>query len=287
MKKNKQSARSLTAFLVTWAFIVLSVTGIILYIVPHGRVAYWIHWSLAGMEKEQWAWVHMMFGGVFIITGILHLYFNWKPFKKYLADKVKGHFELKYEVIVATVLTLSIIGVSALKIPPASWVIDLNDWIKDSWITSPELEPPFGHAEEASLSGISRKMGLDINNVTSALNSHGIEYTGTRDTLESIARENNSTPMAIYEIIRLHKVPVVHKKYAAMSPDEIEAKFSGSGIGRKTIAEICIEIGIELEVGVDRLSKQGISATGEDKARPLADEYDRNPIDLLKIMLVP
>ena len=37
MRKNKQSARSLTAFLVTWAFVVLTVTGIVLYVVPQAE----------------------------------------------------------------------------------------------------------------------------------------------------------------------------------------------------------------------------------------------------------
>lgn len=61
--KNKQSARSLTAFLVTWSFVVLTVNGIVLYVVPQGRIAYWVHWSLVGMEKEQWGWVHSVDGG--------------------------------------------------------------------------------------------------------------------------------------------------------------------------------------------------------------------------------
>ena len=40
MIKNKQSLRSPIAFSVTWAFVVLTVTGIVLYIVPQGRIAY-------------------------------------------------------------------------------------------------------------------------------------------------------------------------------------------------------------------------------------------------------
>lgn len=71
MLKNKQSLRSLMSFMVIWSFLILIVTGIVLYVVPHGRVAYWVHWSMLGMEKEQWGWVHMMFGGVFILTGAL------------------------------------------------------------------------------------------------------------------------------------------------------------------------------------------------------------------------
>ncbi|MCW8928943.1 MAG: DUF4405 domain-containing protein [Gammaproteobacteria bacterium] len=287
MRKNKQSLRALIAFLVTWAFIVLTITGIILYIVPQGRVAYWVHWSLAGMEKEQWGWVHMMFGGLFIITGFLHLYFNWKPFKKYFADRVKGHFALKQEILVATLLTIAIFVVSALNIPPASWVIDLNGWIKNSWITSPELEPPYGHAEEASLAGISRKMGLDINKVMKALHDKEIQFTGKKDSLDAIARKNNTTPMSIYEIIRVHQLPRLPKETGELSPEEIEAKFSGTGLGRKTIEEICLEVGIDLDVALERLSKADISASGGDKARPIAEQFDRSPIDLLKIMMLP
>ena len=71
MVSNKHTFRSITAFVVTWSFFVLTTTGIVLYIVPHGRVAYWTLWSLAGLEKDQWAGIHMTFGGVFIITGAI------------------------------------------------------------------------------------------------------------------------------------------------------------------------------------------------------------------------
>lgn len=287
MRKNKQSARSLTAFLVTWSFIVLTVTGIVLYIVPHGRVAYWVHWSLAGMEKEQWGWIHMMFGGVFIVTGILHLYYNWKPFKKYFADRIKGELKPKREIFVATAITVAIIAVSALNVLPARWVIDLNDWIKGSWVTSPELEPPFGHAEEASLAGISRKMDFDLDKVMTELESAGIEHKGKKDTLERIARRNDTTPMAIYGLIRKHKTTVSAINMAALSPEEIEAKYSGTGLGRKSLEEICQEIDIGVELGLGKLSAAGISAVRTDNAREVAQAHDRVPIDLIIIMLRP
>jgi hypothetical protein len=286
MRKNKHASRSLTAFLVTWAFIVLAVTGIILYVVPQGRIAYWTHWSLFGMSKEQWGWVHMMFGGVFIITGFLHLYFNWKPFKKYFADKVKGHFELKREVIIATALTVAIFVVSALNVPPASWVIDLNGWIKDRWITSPELEPPYGHAEEASLAGISRKLDLDIDKITAHLDNAQIQYSGVRDSLESIARKNSTTPMAIYEIIKVYKRPAKKNNATSLSAEDIEAQYSGTGLGRKTIAEICAEVDVPVEIALAKLRDNGIEASADDKARPVADQHDRSPIDLLKIIML-
>lgn len=287
MRKNKQSTRSLIAFIVTWAFVVLTVTGIVLYIVPQGRVAYWVHWSLAGMEKEQWGWIHMMFGGVFIISGFLHLFYNWQPFKKYVADRVKGHIKPKQEIFIATAITIAIIAVSALNIPPASWIIDLNSWIKGTWVTSPELEPPFGHAEESSLAGIAKKMNIDVEKAMQELESNGIEFTGKKDTLENISRLNNTTPMYIYGLILRHKMSSSIEDIKLITAEDIEAKYSGTGLGRKSLAEICLEIEIDLGTGLDKLSNAGISASGDDVARDIAEKYSRSPIDLLVIMVQP
>ena len=286
MRKNKQSARSLTAFLVTWAFVVLTVTGLVLYVVPQGRVAYWTHWSLAGMEKEQWGWVHMMFGGVFIVTGVLHLYFNWKPFKGYFAERIKGHFALKREIVVATVLTVVIFVLSAFDLPPASWVIDLNTRIKDSWITSPELEPPFGHAEEASLAGLARRTDIDLAAGLEELRRNGVVFEDERDTLEKIARRNDTTPMAVYALLRRHERPA-QPLPEVLTAEDIEARFSGTGLGRKTLKELAATAGFDLQLGLQRLARAGIEASADDNARELADRSDRTPIELLTLMMLP
>ena len=286
MRKNKHSSRSLTAFLVTWAFVVLTFTGIILYIVPQGRIANWVHWSLFGMSKDQWGWVHMMFGGVFIITGFLHLYYNWKPFKKYFADRVRGHFEPKQEVFIATALTVVIFTISALNIPPASWVIELNSAVKDSWVISPELEPPYGHAEEGTLGGIARKLRLDIDKMTKQLDEANIIYSGKEDTLDSIARANETTPMAVYEMIKDFRLKSDDLKIENLSAEDIEARFSGVGIGRKLLSEFCSEVGIPVESGLGKLLAAGIEASADSKMKSIADEYELTPIDLLKIMLL-
>ncbi len=286
MQKNKQSTRSLIAFLVTWSFLVLTITGLVLYIVPQGRIAYWVHWSLLGLEKAQWGWVHIMFGGIFIATGILHLYFNWKPFKKYLAERVKGHLEIKRELVISLAITLAVIGLSIARLPPVSWVIDLNESIKDSWVTSPELEPPFGHAEEASLAGIARRMNLDLQAGMAELKRQGIRFDSKRDSLEKIARLNDTTPMAVYAVIRKFEQATESGSAALSSPEEIEAKYGGTGLGRKSLEEICSTVGLDLELALKRLQSAGIEAGAADSARALADQHDLSPIDLLKIMML-
>ena len=286
MLKNKQSSRSLIAFIVTWAFVILTVTGLVLYVVPQGRVAYWTHWSLLGLGKEQWGDVHMIFGGIFIIAGIVHLYYNWKPFKKFLAERVKGHIQLKQEFVVAMTFSAIIIVMSIFHIPPVSWVFDLNQTLKESWVTSPELEPPFGHAEEVSLAGISRRMHLDLQQGIKALKREGFSFSGPQDSLEKIARANNVTPMDVYAVIHQFEKEPGPIPASGMTVEEVEARYAGTGLGRKTLAEVCSSVELAIANCVERLSAKGFNVATDKKLKQVAEQYDINPIDILKMLLV-
>ena len=286
MIHNKKSFRSLIAFLVTWAFVVLTVSGIVLYIVPQGRIAYWTHWSLAGLDKEQWGWVHMMFGGIFIITGALHLYFNWKPFKQYLAKRIEGSWNLSWELVISLLFTVLVVVLSINNLPPASWVFALNDAIKSSWVTSSELEPPFGHAEEISLKGILKRMQLSQEAALASLKKHHVRFQ-LSDSLDTIARNNNTTPMVIYGYISQHEKTAKRSRSKPWTAEAIEARFSGTGLGRKSLAELCDAAGIELDTCLTRLEAGAVSAGAEDNVRAVAVAHGLNPIDLLKLVLMP
>jgi len=43
-----------------------------------------MHGSAAG---HKWLHIHVLFGVIFMIAGVLHLFFNWRIFKHYLAGK--------------------------------------------------------------------------------------------------------------------------------------------------------------------------------------------------------
>ncbi len=286
MLKNKQSTRSLIAFIVTWAFGILTVTGLILYIVPQGRVAFWTHWSLLGLGKEQWGDVHMMFGGIFIVAGIIHLYYNWKPFKKFLAERVKGQLQVKQEFVVAMLFSAVIVLMSVFYVPPVSWVFDLNETLKDSWVTRPELEPPFGHAEEVSLAGISRRMGLDLEQAMGALASKGLRFNGPQDSLEEIALMNATTPMAVYEVIRIYEKPDDLQPVQQMTVAEVEDRYAGTGLGRRSLSEVCESIKLAVNICAQRLAVKGFEIGTEEKLKQAAERYEINPIDILKMLLV-
>ncbi len=285
MFANKHPARSLTAFLVTWSFLILTISGVVLYIVPQGRIAYWVHWGLWGLEKEDWGHVHMMFGGLFIVTGILHLYFNWKPFKKYLAERISGQYRVSRELAISLLLSILILAGSIWEVPPVSWVFDLNKTVKDAWVTGPDLEPPFGHAEEISLAGIARRMNLDLPKAEQALLDAGFKVADRGDSLDRIARDNDTTPMAIYGVIR--RFPLKQEATAALQPltaEELEAKFAGTGLGRKGVNEVAAAAGIAPAQARARLLQAGVQYGADETLRDIAERQGVSPIDLLKIM---
>ena len=92
MTQSRFSYRVLTSFFVTFDFLILLVTGVVLYVVPHGRVANWINWELMGLSKDQWTSVHILSALLFLLVSILHLIFNWKPFKHYFFNTNSREF---------------------------------------------------------------------------------------------------------------------------------------------------------------------------------------------------
>ena len=286
MREKKFYSRAFVAFTVAWAFLIATITGIVLYIVPHGRVAYWTDWRLAALNRDAWTDIHIIVGLVFICGGIFHLYFNWKPFKHHLSERVAGHLHLKREIVVATVVSLLIVITAIAKLPPVTWVFDLNDRVKDAWVTSPEFEPPFGHAEELSLAVFARRQRMDLQAAMAELRSKGVTFSGPEQKLIDIARANQTNPMNIYMLIRKFEMPIELTPGLVYTPALVEEKFAGMGLGAKSLGQICAEVGVPIDQATIRLTRAGIQANPEEKMKAIAERHSKLPLDVLKHILV-
>ena len=89
-KTNRANWRVFTSFLVLFSFIVLATSGIILYIFPHGRVAYWVDFHLLGLDKDQWDTLHTCFSLLFVSFSVFHIINNWRTLWNYVRDKAKN-----------------------------------------------------------------------------------------------------------------------------------------------------------------------------------------------------
>ena len=286
MIKNSQPTRSFVAFLVTWSFLLLTITGIVLYVVPHGRVANWTFWTLGGLGKGGWADVHILFGAVFIVAGALHLYFNWKPFKKYLAERVRGHLALKRELFTSLGLTLLLLLGALFAVPPVSWLFDLNHAAKSLWASTPGQEPPYARAEATPLPVLAQRLGLDAQAMRAALADAGIRVDDPNTSLERLARANDTTPAALFALIP-EPAPGSAAAQQPLDPALIEDRLVGTSVGGKTLADLAEANGLDLETARARLAASGLEADPDETLKSIAERYSTRPIEIAKVVLSP
>jgi hypothetical protein len=125
--------KSFVSLLVTIAFPFLALSGVILYFSPRGRVANWTDWTVFGLDKQTWQTLHISLAILFLVTGVIHLCFNWKALWCYLKRKGRVLARPNFETI-AALIVVGIVGAGAtLQVPPFSTVMSYNYRVKDYW----------------------------------------------------------------------------------------------------------------------------------------------------------
>lgn len=282
---KKFHKRAFVSLLTALSFLAMTITGIILYIVPQGRIAYWIDWKLLGLTKTDWTNLHIVSCFLFLIAGSFHIYYNWKVLMNYLLSKTAAALSSKRELAISILILCIVLLGGMFQIPPLKYLIDLNDYIKKAWVKSKEYEPPFGHAEEVSLRVFAKKMNIDLNLALQELKNQGIIVEKDTDSLQTIARRNKTNPMNIYAIIKKFEQREIETGIV-YTPELIEEKFAGTGIGRKTLLQICEENNIDLNLAKKKLSEKGISVKEDETLKEMASRHNTVPIEILKIILV-
>ncbi len=287
MSNRNWHGRPFTSLCSLVSFILLLLTAIILYIVPHGRVAYWTKWTLFGLEKDQWGNIHIFSGLLFLVAGGFHLYYNWKPLIGYLSGKIETGLRYKRELMIASLIFLWILASGIWSLPPLVYVADLGEAIKSSWVTSPELEPPFGHAELVSLKTFCKKQGIPLDQAMAELRVAGFKVDNPGETLGYIADSKGTSGMGVYEVIKkLEAKPMTMKSGSVWTPEMIEEAYAGTGVGRKSVGQIIRDHGLEPKTVYQRLKAGGIDAMDDDKIKDVADKHDSTPIKILTIILI-
>lgn len=241
-----------------YATLMIIISGIVLYIMPHGRVAYFTGWKFLGIDKDGWDNLHVIFGFLMVIVAIWHIVINWKPLKKYLLQK---------ESLIALFTTVVIIAGTLLNLQPFKSVSDLEEYIKNSWEVS-KAEIPIAHGELLSLKEFCKKLNIPLSEAVYKLKERGIRFD-VNETLKEIAKKNNLTPYKIYEIIK-------PKQRFEFRP--------GSGIGRMSLEEFCKKYQCNVNDTLKKLKSNGIEANKNQTLRKIAISNNLTPIDIVEII---
>jgi hypothetical protein len=271
--------RRLTSLIASLAFVLMVLTSIILYAVPQGRVAYWADWRFWGLTKTDWGNIHINMGFLFLITLIVHLYYNWKPLINYLKDKAKKIKVFTPEFNAALVITITFVVGTYLLVPPFSWIMSLNDHFKDSGAEK-YGEPPYGHAELSSLRTFAKKLKLDLTKSMKLLDQAGYPVEDSMITLQTIGKRYNIPPQQIYETIK--PALIVSEKDSANKIALPESPPAGTG--NLTLADFCIQYDLSTKLVIRELKGKGVTASADLTLKQIASQNQTNPIDLYEII---
>jgi hypothetical protein len=288
---HKFSAHALTTMLTTGGFLIMTVTGFALFTIPAGRVANWVDWAMAGLTKEQWTAIHVTSSLLFVLAGLVHLWYNFRQFMSYLRSRLAGKLKIRPEAPVTAIFLFALVIGTLRDVAPFNWVLDLSEGIKNSWSVDPAMEPPFGHAEEVTLKTLALRTAIKTDDLMAALKDAGWTVTSSSQTVRQVADANHSSPalmwLEVQKRVPAAKPDAVDAKATQWTADMVEARFAGSGFGNKTVEQTAVEIGLSTDDVITRLANAGIKAAKSDRLKPLAEPVKTTATELLKLILVP
>ena len=269
---NMRRTTSLAAFL---SFFVVLLTSIVLYFAPQGRIAYWADWRFWSLSKDQWGAIHINVGFLFVLSLLLHMYYNWKPIVLYLKNRAKQLKVFTKEFNVAIILTVTCMVGTYVEIPPFSTIIKISDDFKASAAVK-YGEPPYGHAELSSIKIFAKKMGIDLKAGITLLEKAGYKIDNDTQIMQEIASNNGISP---------------HQLYLAMTPaSDKPSVFSGEthklpetpalGGGNLTLTDFCSRYNLDVEIIVKSLRELSVTSKEDMTIKKIGELNERSPIDI-------
>ena len=198
MKKFKY--RGFATLLLTAFWLWMCVSGFMCYIAPRGRDAHWAGWNIMGLDKDGWGSVHIISSFLFIGIGIWHLWFNWAIMKAHMIKGGKKAMVHKRELGAAFGISTLVMMLTIMQFQPLQAVSDFSEKLKDDYAQTIDRSP-WAHAEEFSLATLGRKLGISSERIMQIAEKTGYKVD-LYDRLDEIAKEYDTTPMAIFAMIR-------------------------------------------------------------------------------------
>ncbi len=256
--------------------ILLLVTSVILYIMPHGRVAYWAGWTTWGLSKDQWSNLHMNLGLLLMVAAVFHAVYNWRPIVNYLSSPETRKVVFNRNMAVAAGIAVVVLAGTLAEAPPLRWIPDLNATVKDA-AAERYGEPPYGHAELSPLKVLARRQEIDPEGAVARLREAGYVDVDAETNLLTIGRANGVTPQVLFDVMM----------GGAGRGGAAEAGLPhapGSGMGRMRLEDLCARYGVDPADALRRLDAAGIEAQPGWKLKDIAERNRTTPGEVYRLL---
>jgi len=194
--------------LLALTFVGAAGSGAALYFRPEGSIARWVGWSALGLDKRQWEAVHIGFVLVFLLTAVVHVWYNWRPLAAYLGIRSSAHRQsgggrmvLPAEFAAAAVL-LGLVAYAVLgSLPPFSSMLQIRSDIKDGRLAA-VTPPPVADADRLTLAELCRQLATPEHEAIRNAHRRGITIRDSSLTIAAIAQQHRLSPEEVYEALR-------------------------------------------------------------------------------------
>ncbi len=178
--KKSFNFRAFVSVLAAFSFVLMAVTGLVLFFTPSCRAARDTSWIFWGHDKDQWVAIHVWFSIAFVVASLIHIYLNWTALISYFKAKLRQGFAFRAEWIsVLIICGIFYIGTVSEMVPFSS-LIAWKETYKHGGIGAGEQSRRFGQTDmralESQFTSGAEKQGLD----TCEGEDHAQQKTGRR-----------------------------------------------------------------------------------------------------------
>lgn len=292
-RKTRFFLRRFITFHVVIAFLLMTITGLVLYVTPPGRVAHWTNWTLLGLSKSQWQSVHTIVTFLFIAAAGLHLYYNWRVLMAYIKTRMHSGIKSRRELSAALLVNAVIITGTLFYLPPFSTVMDFGEQLSDSWEENTP-RAPVSHTERLTIAELAGTVHMPVDTLLRRIHALGAEDVLAETTVETAAARAGYSPSDLFQKLETSRlarngggktgITAAGENNDLHNPVAGEQGRGSGGYGRKNISQLCEELGLDTEAGIKKLGEHGIDASRESNIRELATSNNLRPIEIVNIL---
>lgn len=276
----------MTSVLSAASFVILVLSGVILFVSPPGRIANWTNWNILSLTKKDWIALHIGFSTLFLLVTVFHLVFNWRPLVSYFKDRLTRRVGFRWEWLVALAICGGLYAGTCARVPPFSTLLAFNERVKERW-DRPRERAPIPHAELLTLAELAQKAGVEMAVVASRFQAKGITGFSPDIVVQELADTNRRSAQEIYQAMLAEPARGGGGAGQGHGQGQGRGGFGGGGggPGRKTLTQFCADEGIELKAALARLEAKGLKASADLTMREIAvnNGYTR-PYELMDII---
>jgi len=262
--KKSFNCRAFVSVLAGFSFILMAVTGLVLFFTPSCRIARDTSWFFWGHDKDQWVAVHVWFSIAFTVASLIHIYLNWTALTNYFKTKLQQGFAFRAEWISALVICGIIYAGTVYEAAPFSSLIAWKETFKHGAAGEGQQGQGWrgGRAGGHQVGNHPGPLEGHLANREQDLNGHGSNYQQRHSGQEQ------------------QQVGFCEEGQAQLrGPGAAQG-----GMGHKTLRQFCNDERIELSWALSRLRNEGFTARETMTIREIADGAGVHPRELRTVL---